>query len=199
MKVSKFLKRIEITPAFLVFLCAYCYFDPAHTFTPFLLSVTLHETGHLIALRCVGARIHKVRLGVSGTTIQTVPLRYSHEILVAAAGPMMNFMLLLLLLHKEPVAALLNFCLLCYNLLPVYPLDGGRILRALLHLLLDEKAAEMIEKMVSLACLTVLLLLSCYLTCVWHAGLWPVLVCALLLIRIGETIFPKGRIFALRS
>ena len=32
---------------------------------------------------------------------------------------------------------------------------------------------------------------SCYLTCFWHAGLWPVLVCACLLLRVSGTILPE--------
>lgn len=191
MKTSKLLRRIEITPSFLVFLCAYYYFDPAATFVPFLLSVFLHETGHLLALWLCKAPIHKLRLGLSGTTICTAPLSYKHEIITAAAGPAMNFILVLFCLHRQPEMALLNLGLMLYNLLPLYPLDGGRILRSVLHLLLQDKTAALMEQLICFLCFSALLGAACYLTCVLHAGLWPLLVFLLLFLRTTETIFRK--------
>ncbi len=180
-----------MTPAFAVFLCAYYYFDPAYTFSSFLGAVTLHEVGHLLMLRLLHVRIHKLRLAASGAVIETESLPYCKEIAVAAAGPAMNGLLLFLAARKEPMFALVNFCLLAYNLLPFYPLDGGRILCAVLHLLLSERAARMLVRIIEAVCLALLIAFSCYLTCVWHAGLWPVLVCALLLVRVTGTILPE--------
>ena len=191
MKISKIGERIEITPAFLIFLCAYYYFDPAQTFASFLLSVFLHEAGHLLALKLCKAPIHKLRLTLSGGVICTSTLSYKEEILTAGAGPIMNFFLVVLFLHAAPAIALMNLGLLLYNLLPLYPLDGGRILRASLHLLLEEQTANLVEKVLSLLCFSLLFALSCYLTCVLHAGLWPILLFFFLFLRISETIFPK--------
>lgn len=182
---------LDITPAFAVFLCAYYYFDPAHTFAPFLAAVTLHEAGHLIMLRLLHVRVHKLRLALSGAVIETDLLPYRKEIVVAAAGPLVNGIALLLLSKKAPLFALINLCLLAYNLLPFYPLDGGRILRALLHLLLSDRMARALERGIAAVCLLLLIAFSCYLTCVWHAGLWPVLVCGCLLLRVSGTILPE--------
>ena len=190
------LRRIEVSPGFVAFLCAYYYFDPARTFAPFVFSVLAHEAAHLLALQLIGAEIHKLRLCGSGATILTQPLRYGQEILVATAGPAVNLLLLALTAQRDPPLALVNLCLLCYNLLPLYPLDGGRILRAVLRLLFAERAAELLEQCIGALCLLSLLALSCYLTCVWHAGLWPVLLCAALLLRIAGTIFPLRRFLA---
>ena len=142
MKISKLTKKVEITAGFLLFLCAYYYFDPAESFFPFLLSLSLHELGHLTALWLCKTSVHRLRFTLSGTVIQTAPQNYRQEIVTAAAGPLMNFFLAAALLHKLPEIALLNLGLLLYNLLPIYPLDGGRILRATLHLLLEQKAAD---------------------------------------------------------
>ena len=53
---------MEISPAFIGFLCGYCYFDPGKTFFPFLISVLLHEAGHLAVLLLCGAEICRLRL-----------------------------------------------------------------------------------------------------------------------------------------
>lgn len=194
MKTFRILRKIDVSPAFVAFLCAYYYFDPAQTFAPFLLSITLHEAAHLLVLRVLRARIHRLRLSGCGATILTEPLSYSREILVAAAGPTVNLAILMLMAQDSPALALVNFCLFAYNMLPLYPLDGGRILRAALHLMFSEHTAAILEKIISLLCLAALTAFACYLTCVWHAGLWPILVCALLLVRIAGVIFPERRI-----
>ena len=61
MRQSEIRRKIEISPAFVAVLCAYFYFDPAGTFFPFLLAVTLHEAGHLITLRLLKSEIHSLR------------------------------------------------------------------------------------------------------------------------------------------
>ena len=191
MKISGLSKRIEITPAFLLFLCAYYYFDPAESFFPFLLSLSLHELGHLTALWLCRTPVHKLHFTLSGTLIHAAPQGYRQEIITVLAGPLMNLLIAALLLHKMPGAALLNLGLFLYNLLPIYPLDGGRLLRAVLYLLLEHKVAALTERLIGLMCAAALLALSCYLTCVLHAGLWPILIFFFLFLRIGETILPK--------
>lgn len=189
MNPGRALQRVDISPGFLVFLCAYFYFDPAGSFAPFLLGVTLHEAAHLLLLRLAGAPVQRVSFSLCGACIHTAPLKRRWEIAVSAAGPATNF-LLFLLLRRIPIASLVNLCLFAYNLLPFYPLDGGRILRAVLHTLLPDTAAELLERIVAGLCLLLLSALACYLTCALHAGLWPVLLCALLIVRTAGIIGP---------
>ena len=59
MKQFRIRRYLEVSPAFVALLCAYFYFDPAQTFLPFLFAMTLHEAGHLLALRCMRAQVHK--------------------------------------------------------------------------------------------------------------------------------------------
>lgn len=190
------LKRIDISPAFVAFLCAYYYFDPLKTFVPFLISAALHETGHLAALFCCRVKIHSIKVRMSGAQIVTEPIPYFKELLVTISGPAVNFALFLIFQSKDPLMAFLNFCLVGYNLLPVYPLDGGRAINALLHILLPQRIAEAIARMISAVCLCCVIGVSCYLTCVWHAGLWPVIVSGILLLRLGEMFLKETRNFA---
>lgn len=188
--------KIDLTPGFIAFLCAYYFFDPAHTFWAFLISVALHEAAHLMLLSFLHVPIHRIRLSVCGAIIETPSLQYRQELAICAAGPCMNFILLYATTQTLPAFALVNLCLFAYNMLPLYPLDGGRMLRALLHLMLENRTAEIVEKLIAATCLTSIVAFSVYLTCVWHVGLWPVLVSALLLLRIAGTILPN-RIFTL--
>ncbi|MBQ7870883.1 MAG: site-2 protease family protein [Oscillospiraceae bacterium] len=195
MRAGKIFQRVEITPGFVAFLCAYFYFDPGGTFAPFLLGVTLHEGAHLLLLRLAKAQVHRVSFSLSGAVIRTAPLPTRWEILTAAAGPAVNLLLFLLLMRQMPMAALVNLCLFAYNLLPFYPLDGGRILRAVLHALLPDGAADLIERLIGGLCLLGLCAAACYLTCALHAGLWPVILCALIIVKTAGILSPR-EIFA---
>lgn len=191
MRAGRILQRVEISPGFVAFLCAYFYFDPAGTFAPFLLGVTLHEGAHLLLLRMAKARVLQITFSLSGALIRTAPLSNRWEILTAAAGPAVNFLLFLHLMRQLPMAALVNLCLFAYNLLPFYPLDGGRILRAVLHTLLPDGAADLVERVVGGLCLLCLCAAACYLTCALHAGLWPVILCALIIVKTSGIISPR--------
>lgn len=191
MKSGRHLQQIEITPGFVAFLCAYFYFDPAGTFSAFLLGVTLHEAAHLLCLRLAGIEIERISFSLCGASIYTRPMKSRVEILVAAAGPGLNFLLFLLLVRQMPIAALVNLCLAVYNMLPFYPLDGGRILRALLHMLLSDRAADLIERIMGGLCLLALCAAACYATCALHAGLWPILLCALLIVKTAGILTPR--------
>lgn len=190
-------RRIDISPAFVAFLCAYYYFDPMHTFSPFLLSVTLHEMGHLIALRLCKVELHSIKLCMSGAEISSAPMSYFQEIMVAASGPLVNLALLFISAKTNPNLAFMNFALFAYNLLPICPLDGGRILYAMLHILLPSIAAEILERLIGILCISAILIASCYLTCIWHAGLWPIIVSGILLFRVSEMILKEKRKIAL--
>ena len=155
----------------------------AGTFLPFVCAAALHEAGHLAMLLWLRQPVHSLCLGLQGAVLRTGPLRYRDELLAAAAGPAMNLALLLAFSRTLPRFALVNFCLLAYNLLPFYPLDGGRLLRAVLRTLLPLRAAVWAERGVCLLCGALLLACAGYLTLCWHAGPWPLLVCLLLGLR----------------
>lgn len=115
--------------------------------------VTLHEFGHILAARHFGVRTPEILLlpigGVS--KLERIPERPREELIMAAAGPAVTLAiaaLLLLVLGGLPPAesifkdtsprgvlaqlALANITLFVFNLLPAFPLDGGRMLRAIL-------------------------------------------------------------------
>lgn len=184
-------RRIEVEVSFVAFLCVYYYCDPANTFFPFLTAAVLHEAGHLVVLRCLGVRVDRLCLRAQGAILFTEPLSYRKELLAAMGGPCVNFLLLLFFARRLPIFALVNLCLLVYNLLPVYPLDGGRILRALLSLLLPTVAANIAEKVLSGTVIFLLCVGAVALTCVYHIGLWPLFAVGTLLMRAGMTSLPS--------
>ena len=103
-------------------------------------SVALHELGHSLVARAKGSYIHEIVLYPFGgaAKISNIPSRPIDEILVALAGPAVSLALALLFRtsHIELLLVLsyLNGMLFFFNILPVFPMDGGRVLRAALSI-----------------------------------------------------------------
>jgi Zn-dependent protease len=105
-------------------------------------SVLLHELGHALVARRLGVYISGIELSFFGGAAKMVdmPRSADHEIAIAAAGPAVSLMLgglglgLATALHVPELAwfGWINFVLAAFNLIPALPMDGGRILRALL-------------------------------------------------------------------
>jgi stage IV sporulation protein FB len=101
-------------------------------------SVALHELGHSVVARAKGSYIHEIVLYPFGgaAKISNIPKRPVDEIMVALAGPAVSLVLALVFRQFELLMFLgyLNGMLFFFNVLPVFPMDGGRVLRAALTL-----------------------------------------------------------------
>jgi Zn-dependent protease/CBS domain-containing protein len=118
------------------------------------LCVLLHEFGHILTARHFGIRTPDVVLLPIGgvASLERMPEKPSQELAVAVAGPLVNVAIALILiafvdlprgdLHRieDPQISLLarlamaNIFLALFNMLPAYPMDGGRVLHALLSM-----------------------------------------------------------------
>ena len=113
----------------------------------FFASLLLHELGHAIQARREGMPIEGITLWVFGgvARLRGEPPSAGADLRVAAAGPAVSLVLGLLFLAAALALPLpdevdgvcfwvgqINLLLLMFNLIPAFPLDGGRILRAIL-------------------------------------------------------------------
>lgn len=178
--------RLSISPAFVALLCGMIYLDGSGFTVPFLLSCALHEAGHLMVMRLFDLHPARIHIGLTGTVISTVFLSHMTECLAALAGPLMNAVLVLCFRRLWPQLALVSTLLFCYNMLPVYPLDGGRVLRLGLVSLFGWDSGYRLS--VVLSWLTGMLMAAgaIYATLVLRLGLLPCLFVVLFLLRLPK-------------
>lgn len=157
------------------------------TDTPILLAALLpaallHELAHYAVLRLCGvrtARFTLTGLGVSLYVPELHRLSYGAELLSAAAGPLMNLLLwvLLSLTGREELTlfAGAQMVLGVLNLLPVRPMDGGRILWLATAYLTEPYTADCVAAAVGLAASSALLALCLWLVLTTGSGLFLLL------------------------
>lgn len=139
--------RVEVSPGFLLLLGILFWLDEGVGLLPWgLLACALHELGHITASAALNGAVRELSLTAVGAELRIdydVPLTYGQDSLVALAGPAANLLFgtLALYLHWE-LAAAVSLTIGGFNLLPIPPLDGGRVLYGLLALHLDTDWAE---------------------------------------------------------
>ncbi len=133
-----------------------------------LVSIVFHELGHSLTARAFGCRTRDITLMLIGgcASLERMPRKAWQELLTAAAGPAVSFLLGVVcyigwLICPMPlpftaaalgIASVVNFSLGAFNLLPGFPMDGGRILRSAARAFTTRSKATWIAMVVGRGC-----------------------------------------------
>lgn len=171
--------------------------------------VLLHELGHALTARALGIPVREIQLLPIGgvAVLGRMVINPGHELLIALMGPAVNVLIVLALafvaiasgiagrLNPEAILATIgapsldgallwliqaNALLALFNLIPAFPLDGGRVTRAVLALVMPYRRATVLAGAIGQA-LALLL------------GAWGVLSASLLMVLSAVFIFVAAR------
>lgn len=134
-----------------------------------VVSLVLHELGHALAAKFLGVKTREIVLyPIGGRARLTGAPSGGLELCIAAAGPLVNLLAALVVLIVSTIQSeslsldpegsqasyvlgtlfWSNVALFALNLLPAFPMDGGRILRALMTLFMSEESATRVAAFV---------------------------------------------------
>lgn len=153
--------RFRIDLKIFLFVILFYFTKQIEVYGMIMFFAILHELGHLLAGLLLGMKPEKIEIMPYGVSIsfKVVPKDYNQKIkcgnqlelkkiLVALAGPLTNLIIILVVWQLKInifwafMILYANLLLLLFNLLPIYPLDGGRIIKGILHILLGRRKAE---------------------------------------------------------
>ncbi len=153
--------RFRIDLKIFLFIFLFYFTKQIEIYTIIMLFAILHELGHLLAGLLLGMRPEKMEIMPYGIAIsfKLIPRDYNQKIrkgnllelkkiMVALAGPITNLLIMLIVLQINSNVFLSlqilysNLLLILFNLLPIYPLDGGRVIKGMLHIFLGKMKAD---------------------------------------------------------
>lgn len=147
-----------------------------------MLFALIHELGHLLAGLTLKLKLEKIEIipvGVSiafklktedfNKKIGKSNLLEIKKILIAIAGPLTNIIIIWAALKlniniiQKIIIIYANILILIFNLLPIYPLDGGRILKGILNILVGKRKTNKYINIISIivtTCITILMIIA---------------------------------------
>ena len=172
----------------------------------------IHELGHLLTGLTLGMKPKKIELKLFGLSvsfkisineynkkIKKANMLEVKKIIVALAGPITNLLIILIanFIHlndyQKNMIIYSNLLLILINMLPIFPLDGGRVLKGLLHIILGKNKAEKYSNKISFITL-ILLTISASILILYIKNIAIFLIIVVLFaIHIRETQIYKNR------
>lgn len=153
--------KIRIDLKIIIFLILFYLTNQIRIYLIILFFCIIHELGHLftgLALKLKPENIEIMPYGLS-VKLKTNPKDVNKKIgkgnilevkkiIIALAGPIVSLALSIIFLYIDPIfitkqdAVYSNILILLFNLIPLYPLDGGRIIKSILHIKYGNKFSK---------------------------------------------------------
>lgn len=152
--------HIEISASALIFLAVMILTLPLKWLIAVLFAAAFHEFCHISTTVLLGGNIESITIGARGAVMKASIISVQRQLLASAAGPI-GSLLLLFLAPWMPRTAVCGLIHGIYNLIPLMPLDGGRILKGILFSVLSPPKAGKVFMFLQRAVLICICVMCC--------------------------------------
>ena len=175
--------RVDFSASCCIFASLICLTLPLSWVIAAVTAAMIHEIFHILSVLLFGGKIHGLTIGFHGTVIDTSPMAASKQLICILAGPL-GSMLLFLAKAYVPQLALCGFIQGLFNLLPVYPLDGGRMLQCMAGTLFLPKTAGKVCKWIEISVIFMILILGIWISFTRAMDAMPFLISVFLVLQL---------------
>ena len=151
--------KIAVNFVFVLITILICFLYKINIYFIFIISILLHEMAHMIVGVCLGLKIKKIMFNPLGVCLEFIGYRENKKtikkIIINLSGPLFNFIFAIIISHLNIEYKLkidlfyTNLLLGIFNLLPIIPLDGGKILKEILSIKFGYKNANIYSMNIS--------------------------------------------------
>lgn len=175
---------------FMILLYNY-FFGNLKLFVMFYLFILMHELSHMIMAIILDVDIQEISLMPIGVNAKYEgKISNKKELFVSLAGPIAS--MIFAILYNNKLYFIINICIFSFNILPIYPLDGGRILRIILKFIFGDRIGIKVSQYISCILIFVLLVISIFL--VLYYKYFFLLLLTLYIFRITREEMKKEKI-----
>lgn len=165
--------KFIVHPLFIIFASVLVYLNYFFLLLSYLVTIILHECAHAYVAYRLGYKLNQINLMPHGASLSGESKFFSpkDEIAVAVAGPMLNIILATVgcaIWWIWPTTyfytlsfVYANLCTALINCLPIFPLDGGRVLLAFLGKRYNKEAAQKKVRVIGIVISSLILVLFC--------------------------------------
>ena len=182
--------RIELNGVFYIGLALSFVLIPIRWVFAWFVASFVHELCHLIALRIFRCDVKTIRFGIFGAVITGAPMSDFPAIICSLAGPIGSF-LLCFLSRWIPRIAVCGLIQCVYNLIPIQPLDGSKILERILSMCFSENVKKLITMIVRYI-VFICLIISCVILCRTSLGLIPLFAVVMVIVSCRKNSLQNG-------
>lgn len=170
--------KVDIPWDFCLGLAAAVLLLPFKWLISWCIAIFIHECSHYLAIRLLGGQVITLRLRLFGAVMETSPLSAKKEAIAAIAGPSC-FILILPFVKYVPRLTLCVFLQSAFNLIPLLPLDGGRVAKCFFCLIRSNRAFSIFQK----AIIILLIFIVAYISIRFLLGPAPLILVGILYFR----------------